>query len=146
MSGNESGVTSGSQSTIDQGNVSDIVAKNEADAVSSFDAGAKADSSQFESFPKGINEGKQGKHIPRHNNFTPGRSELTISITEANNLVDSFSGKGAPLGPNKERVDFGKTIGNYVDPDTGTKYPTTVGIIHYSKSGTHIVPARPKEE
>lgn len=45
-----------------------------------------------------------------------------------------------------ERVDFGKTIGNYVDPDTGTKYPTTVGIIHYSKSGTHIVSARPKEE
>ena len=84
MSGNESGVTSGNQSTIEQGNVSDMVAKNEADAVSTFDAGAKSDSSKFESFPKGINEGKQGKHIPGHNNFTPERSELTVSISEAN--------------------------------------------------------------
>lgn len=25
------------------------------------------------------------------------------------------------------------------------RYPTTVGIIHSSKDGSHIVPARPKE-
>lgn len=146
MSGNESGVTSGNQSTLEQGNVSDIVSKNEADAASTFDAGAKSDSSKFESFPKGINEGKQGKHIPGHNNFQSGKSELTISMSEANSLVAAYSGKGTALGDNKERVDFGKTIGNYVDPVTGAKHPTTVGIIHYSKSGTHIVPARPKEE
>ena len=54
------------------------------------------------------------------------------------------SGTGQPLGPNKERVDFGKPIGRYVDGTTGKSYPTTMGIIHYSKSGAHIVPTKPK--
>lgn len=145
MSGNESGVTSGDQSTIEQGNVSRIVAKNEADAASTFDASSQSDSSKFDSFPKGINDGKQGKHIPGHKNFQQGKSELSISIMEANRLVDVYSGKGTSIGDNKERVDFGMNIGYYIDPVTGAKHPTTVGIIHYSKSGTHIVPARPKE-
>lgn len=145
MSGNDSGVTSGNQSTIEQGNLSDIVTKNEANAASTFNAGSESDYVGFDGFPKGINEGKQGKHIPGHNNYTPGKSELTISLPEANALVKANSGKGTPIGSNKERIDFGKIIGNYVDPVTGRKQPTTVGIIHYSKSGTHIIPARPKE-
>lgn len=45
-----------------------------------------------------------------------------------------------------ERVDFGKIIGYYVDPQTGKKHPTTMGIIHYSKNGAHIVPSKPKKE
>lgn len=146
MSGNDSGITSGNQQTLEQGNVNNAVANNEANVASTFNADAQSGSSKFDSFPKGINEGKQGKHIPGHNNFIPGRSELTISINEANNLVATYSGKGEPLGDSKERVDFGRIIGNYVDPDTGTKHPTTMGIIHYSKSGMHIVPARPREE
>jgi len=43
----------------------------------------------------------------------------------------------------KERVDFGKVIGNYKDPNTGKSVPTTKGIIIYSKSGIHVVPSRP---
>lgn len=43
----------------------------------------------------------------------------------------------------RERVDFGETIGEYVDSVTGARTPTTNGIIHYSKNGAHIVPARP---
>lgn len=42
----------------------------------------------------------------------------------------------------KERVDFGKVIGSYVDPVTGEKIPTTKGIIHYGSKGVHIVPSR----
>lgn len=137
MSGNDSGVTSGNQTTIDQGNEHDIVVQNEANAASTFDAESKSDSPKFDSYPKEINEGKQGKHLPGHNNFQEGKSELTISISEANSLVKEHSGKGTPLGDNKERVEFGKVIGNYVDPDTKEKQPTTVGIIHYSKNGTH---------
>lgn len=72
-------------------------------------------------------------------------TELTISLAEAGNLVQQYSGKGTPVGDNKERVDFGKTIGIYKDSSTGAGTPTTIGIIHYSKTGTHIVPARPKE-
>ncbi|MBR7020571.1 MAG: hypothetical protein IKI15_05910 [Lachnospiraceae bacterium] len=51
--------------------------------------------------------------------------------------MDVYSGKGTPIGDNKERVDFGMNIGYYIDPVTGAKHPTTVGIIHYSKMG-HI--------
>ncbi len=44
----------------------------------------------------------------------------------------------------KERVDFGKTIGFYHNPQTQKSIPTTMGIIHYSKDGAHIVPAKPR--
>ena len=44
---------------------------------------------------------------------------------------------------NKERSDLGKVIGKYVNPTTGESIDTTVGMIYYSKTGTHIVPAQP---
>ena len=59
-------------------------------------------------------------------------------------LLNRFSGKGVMIAPERERVDFGKIIGYYVDKTTGIKYPTTMGLIHYSKKGSHIVPAKPK--
>jgi hypothetical protein len=96
-----------------------------------------------------IHPGKQGKHIPSHKNFLQGRSKFTHNNPQA--LVDRFSGKGQQAGkippgmPGfRERVDFGEVIGIYVDKTTGESMPTTVGIIHYSKDGVHIVPARPK--
>ncbi|WP_175527713.1 polymorphic toxin type 50 domain-containing protein [Marinobacterium iners] len=42
-----------------------------------------------------------------------------------------------------ERVNFQENIGKYVDPSSGNSSSTTNGIIHYSKDGVHIVPARP---
>lgn len=48
------------------------------------------------------------------------------------------------LSDNKERIDFGTVIGVYVDQSTGKEYPTTIGIINYSKAGTHVVPAYPR--
>ena len=58
----------------------------------------------------------------------------------AQELLDKFAGKGQLL-PNgkKERVDFGKTIGNYYDRNTGEYLDTTNGLIHYGKDGAHIV-------
>ena len=86
--------------------------------------------------------GQQGKHIPGHNNYIPGRSPSTHKDPQG--LVNKFAGKGEPVGniprgqPGfKERVDFGEVIG-----EVGGK-PTTKGIIHYSKDGVHIVPANP---
>ena len=54
-----------------------------------------------------------------------------------------FYESGENINNNKERVDFGKVIGNYVD-ENNNSIPTTVGIIHKSKTGFHIVPAKPK--
>jgi hypothetical protein len=102
--------------------------------------------SDKKTWPSKLEEGQQGKHIEDHPNYQPGRSKLTVSMTEASQLTETFSGTGAVVGnpdnSNKERVDFGKNIGMYKDPEKGF-VPTTSGIIHHSKKGAHIVPARP---
>ena len=97
-----------------------------------------------------IFEGRQGKHIKGHNNYenavkngkNPSIFEGTIE--EAQKLTDEFAGKGKwDKLCHKEVVDFGKIIGERVDPETGIGTPTTRGTIHYSKKGVHIVPAKP---
>lgn len=95
-------------------------------------------------FPKSLNKGKQGKHIVGHNNYQSGKSILYGTQKNAESLIKNYAGKGQWIGQNKERVDFGKVIGKYIDPETGKAFPTTVGIIHYSKTGAHIVPAAPR--
>ena len=60
-------------------------------------------------------------------------------------MVDKYSGTGQPKGSNKEVVDFNRNIGQYSSQETGKYYNTTTGQIHYSKTGTHIVPSRPNK-
>ncbi|WP_081067143.1 polymorphic toxin type 50 domain-containing protein [Burkholderia multivorans] len=57
-------------------------------------------------------------------------------------LHASYAGTGQPannVAPGqpcyRERVSFGKVIGNYVGPAIGEKMPTTNDISHYSKDG-----------
>jgi RHS repeat-associated protein len=90
--------------------------------------------------------GKQGKHIPGHNNYTPGRSVLSGDAEE----LGRAAGTGQQVGKtqvglpgSKERVVYDDVIGQYVD-DAGNAVDTNVGIIHYSKDGIHIVPGRPQ--
>ena len=100
----------------------------------------------FSSFPKTIHMGKQGKHIVGHNNYLPGKSIICVPEDTLQKLVQQYSGTGRGInGTNKEIVDFGQVIGQYVDKITGRVSDTTIGTIHYSKSGVHIVPARPKK-
>lgn len=91
-------------------------------------------------FEAKVHPGKQGKHIPGHPNYQKGKSIFT---GDAQKLLEKYAGKGQWIGSNKERVDFEQVIGKWVDPNTGKAYETTKGIIHYSKNGAHIVPARP---
>lgn len=84
--------------------------------------------------------GKQGKHIPGHSNYQQGKSIFT---GDSQRLLDRHAGTGEWVGQNRERVNFGETIGKWVDLKTGKEISTTNGIIHYSKKGAHIVPARP---
>jgi len=94
-----------------------------------------------------LHPGKQGKHVLGHNNFQPGKSELTYP--DPAGLLRRFGGTGTPVRgvygslDYRERVDFGAVIGTYVDPVSGARLPTTKGIIHHSTTGAHIVPARP---
>ena len=96
--------------------------------------------------PPPIEEGKQGKHQPGHPNFDPTRGTLTADPNELIKEAGTGDQVGAvPVGDpgSKERIDFGQEIGVYKDP-AGHAAPTTVGIIHYSKKGAHIVPGRPR--
>lgn len=88
-----------------------------------------------------IRADKQGKHIPGHNNFKPGKSEWTHPDPQA--LLDKFGGTGT-RNDQRELVDFGTMVGYHADPITGTKTPTERGVIHYDNAGgAHIVPTRP---
>lgn len=93
-----------------------------------------------------LNEDAQGKHIPGHKNFQKGKSYLSISMERAQHLADKFGGTGKRKGnQTREVVDFGETIGMYVDRTTGESLPTRFGSIHYGKRGCHIVPANPNQ-
>lgn len=93
-----------------------------------------------------IHMGQQGKHIVGHNNFLQGSSVLTADPSK----LAARAGTGTPVNnvargqPGfRERVNFGDTIGQYVDEATGQATETTMGIIHYGMGGIHVVPARP---
>ncbi|WP_322957988.1 VENN motif pre-toxin domain-containing protein, partial [Providencia huashanensis] len=101
-----------------------------------------------------INKGQQNKHIVGTNehkislNANQNKSIITV-LPEA--LLPNL-GKGEQVGKipvgqpgSKERINYGKIIGNYTDPETGKSQPTTNGIVHYGKNGVHIVPSRPSE-
>lgn len=96
-----------------------------------------------------LDHAKQGKHIPGAGNFIPGRSTLTHPNSQG--LLDQWAGTGQavtdiPIGRpgSEERVDFGKIIGNHVDPETRAATATSRVIIVYDRRGsTHIIPARP---
>lgn len=84
--------------------------------------------------PKKLNIEKQSKHKDGSEN----KSQLCISINECETLVKKYSGTGTMINSSQEKVNFGKVIG-YIQTPNGLK-PTTWGKIHYSKTGTHIVP------
>ncbi|KOF56626.1 MULTISPECIES: phage minor capsid protein [Clostridium] len=101
--------------------------------------------------PLNIELGKQGKHIIGNNNYIEGRSYLTISMEEAQELINKYAGTGRPNlnlkgeWNNKELIMANKNIGVSINNKTGEKTVTNKFIIHYSKNGTHIVPTVKKE-
>lgn len=99
--------------------------------------------SHVRDFPLDIHEGKQGKHIPGHSNYDSSKSKITLTMKEIEDLVKSHANTGKWHGPNKEVIDFGTTIGEFIDQTTGKSTPTSRGTVHYSKSGFHVVPATP---
>lgn len=95
-------------------------------------------------FTTEIHFGKQEKHLPSNRAYNPTRSPLSIGVLEVQQLIEQHAGTGRWEGANKEVVEFGIEIGNYRDGRSGTLKPTSRGTIHYSKTGAHLVPARPR--
>lgn len=95
---------------------------------------------------KTINREKQLRHTK--SNHAPGRSYLDGDLDYAQELVDRHSGKGSPIRDrngnwtHQERIDNNESIGSYVDRKTMEETKTSKGIIVYSKTGTHIYPAK----
>lgn len=95
---------------------------------------------------KTIYTGRQDKHFIGHNNYTDGRSYLTVTKEEAQELINKYAGTGQILRyesgafANKELIIADKLIGVNVDNLSKYSTPTNRFIIHYSNKGTHIVP------
>ncbi len=95
---------------------------------------------------KTIEMGKQGKHILGDNNYIPGRSYLTISADEAQELVNKYAGTGIIERDrkgnfkNKELISVKDSVGININELTKVGTPTNRFYIHYSKKGTHVVP------
>ena len=95
---------------------------------------------------KTINREKQLRHTK--SNHASGRSYIDGDLDYAQELIDRHSGKGSPIRDrngnwtHQERIDNSESIGSYVDRKTMEETKTSKGIIVYSKTGTHIYPAK----
>lgn len=100
-----------------------------------------------------INKGQQNKHIEGTNEYktaaaSSGSQRSVLTVDPQSLLPKLSTGQqvckvDVGLAGSKERIDFGKPIGKFVDKDIGLSVPTTKGIVHYGKDGANIVPARP---
>ena len=95
-----------------------------------------------------INHEKQAKHIKGEPEYKEGKSYLTISEKEAQEIINQKSGAGIVVldkngkWKNKELINCDSQIGIDVDSNTGEETSTDKGTIHYSKTGTHLVPRK----
>lgn len=103
----------------------------------------------FKGFLLKLDVEKQNRHMPGRNAYEMARTNgnlRSIIFRDANalqKLLEQKAGTGTFIGTNKEKVDFGQTIGQYVDVDGRTKRETRIGVIHYGPDGAYIVPSRP---
>lgn len=92
-----------------------------------------------------IDPRKQTRHI-RGAGYVPGKSYIYGDQKEAQRLVNKLAGTGLIIKDSngnwthKERVINNVPIGISISNKTGKKTETKEATIHYSKTGTHIVP------
>lgn len=102
---------------------------------------------------KTLNKSRQSKHTkgsPKYNKaVADGKkvSVITLSDEEVQKVIEQHSGKGHIYTRNghfKETFEHSSPLGVYVS-ESGEEAETSRGTIHYSKDGSHLVPARPKK-
>lgn len=104
--------------------------------------------------PIRVEEGKQGKHILKHNNHTGERSYLApgTTVEQIQYAVDKYAGSGRVEiqqdgNPSrKENIKIPELTGYVVDKNTGNVSVTHVFKIHYSNKGVHVVPKKERKE
>lgn len=94
-----------------------------------------------------INPEKQSRHIKDSKGYVDGKSYIYGGMDQAQKIVNDLHGTGTPVmkpdgsWANKEYVQSDKPIGIAVSNRTGEE-ETKAATIHYSKTGTHVVPRK----
>ena len=97
---------------------------------------------------KKVNVQKQNRHILGSPGYIEGRSYIYGDVETAQALVDRYHGTGTLVlskkqkWANKEVVETNSVIGCVVDPSSGEISGTNRITIHYSLTGTHVVPTK----
>jgi len=95
-----------------------------------------------------VNADKQNRHIKGSSGYIEGRSYMKGTVEDAQKLITELSGTGEPVykpngeWKNKEKVVADKVIGVNIDPNTMKETDTSKATIHYSKTGSHIIPRK----
>lgn len=116
-----------------------------------LDKSAKRDTIVAEAIVSGevskkVNREKQLRHTK--DEHLPGRSYLDGDLDYAQELIDRLGGTGRPIRDrngnwtHRERIEDSQTIGIHVEQKTGEAIGTKKGIIVYSKTGSHVYPAK----
>ncbi len=101
-----------------------------------------------------LNSKSQSKHRlnnPEYDEFVKKGifpSYTTLSNMEIQTIINECVGKGVTFKAGsgfREVVDCKQTIGRFYDKETKEYKDTSIGTIHYSNKGTHLVPCAPLE-
>lgn len=93
-----------------------------------------------------INQEKQSRHIKGTDGYVQGRSYVTVDKDELQAIVNQYAGTGEiqrsvkGVFMQKEIITIDRQIGVSINPETLEETPTNRAYIHYSKSGSHVVP------
>ncbi len=91
-----------------------------------------------------MNMHKQNKHIEGKSEYEKGKSKITASLDYLQKYYLDNLDKVEMINKSKGRFNFDKVVGIYIDLKTNENVETNKVIVHYSKTGYHFVPARPK--
>ena len=105
---------------------------------------------QSEACLKTVNIEKQNRHMKDIDGYIPGRSYFNgVTVKQLQDMVDRLAGSGGirngrdGIWNSHEEIEASDIVGFCVDPQTGEIVQTHRFIIHYSKTGVHIVPVKP---
>ena len=93
-----------------------------------------------------INLEKQARHIKGSDGYIPGRSYVTVDNADLQAIVYRYAGTGEIMRSRKgkfmdrELITVDREVGVSIGIATQEETPTNRAYIHYSKSGTHVMP------
>lgn len=94
--------------------------------------------------PTKLNREKEGRHVVVDKSYVEGNSIITVSFDELERLFEENKDKVQTINDHKGTIKFDVIIGIFRSDDPKIQdQETNVGIVHYGKSGYHIVPGNP---